>query len=93
MVISTINLQYRKLSSDQSIDTGFIRILFEAIQGGGTMEGTWIYLSKCIRKQGMITVSDPCMTVYNKLVNVFLSTLDLDIWWSQFSTINLLFWF
>jgi hypothetical protein len=44
MVISTINFQYRKLSTDQSIDTGFIRILFEAIQGwgggGGTVEGT-----------------------------------------------------
>jgi hypothetical protein len=39
MVISTINLQYRKLSSDQSIDTGFIRILFEAIQGGGDYGG------------------------------------------------------
>jgi hypothetical protein len=46
MVISTINLQYRKLSSDQSIDTGFIRILFEAIQGGGLWrELEFIYLN------------------------------------------------
>ena len=34
MVISTINLQYRKLPSDQSIDAGFTRKLFQANSEG-----------------------------------------------------------